>query len=410
MLASDSVHRILLVSNLYEPYVLGGAEKSVGYLAQGLRDLGKEVHVLTLFDRDETEIKDGIHIHRIRQPNVYWYFKEHPRWLKPAWHLLDLHNPIGSQRFLAVVDQIRPDLIHTHNLAGLSTSIWAAAKSRKIPIVHTIRDYYLMCLSSTRFKKGKTCQKPCGSCKVASWVRLEASKNVDGVIGISQHVLNLHMAAGGFSRAMGMEVIPNAYLATHSSKEVSGYNSSGKIRLGYMGEISSVKGVAQLLEAMHHIPNSSHHLDLAGRIGPEAESWFHPSNLDRHVEYLGVVSHDELLPKTDVLVVPSLWEEPLGRVAIEAACWKVPVLVTPRGGLGEIVKEKSLGWTLPDSDSGLDWVDMIQSIKRSDIDDFRQTLIGKETQFMPTRIAARHLDFYERIISTRKSAGGSEKG
>ena len=178
----------------------------------------------------------------------------------------------------------------------------------------------------------------------------------------------------------------------------------------FLTPFDEMERVAQLLEAMHHIPNSSHHLDLAGRVGLEAESWFHPIDLDKHVQYLGVVSHDELLPKTDMLVVPSLWEEPLGRVAIEAACWKVPVLVTPRGGLGEIVKEKSLGWTLPDSDSGLDWVDTIQSIKRSDIDDFKQSLIGKDTQFLPTRIAARHLDFYERIMSTCKSAGGSEKG
>ena len=56
----------------------------------------------------------------------------------------------------------------------------------------------------------------------------------------------------------------------------------------------------------------------------------------------------EFLPTLDVLVVPSLWEEPLGWVVLEALSHGTPVIVTPHGGMPEVVRDGIDGIVLPD--------------------------------------------------------------
>jgi glycosyltransferase involved in cell wall biosynthesis len=46
----------------------------------------------------------------------------------------------------------------------------------------------------------------------------------------------------------------------------------------------------------------------------------------------------------DVLVVPSLWDEPAGMVISEAMHHGVPALASDRGGLGEIGREHQLAY------------------------------------------------------------------
>jgi glycosyltransferase involved in cell wall biosynthesis len=51
----------------------------------------------------------------------------------------------------------------------------------------------------------------------------------------------------------------------------------------------------------------------------------------------------QFLESIDVLVVPSLWAEPLGMVAIEALAHHVPVIANKSGGLQETILERVNG-------------------------------------------------------------------
>ena len=50
------------------------------------------------------------------------------------------------------------------------------------------------------------------------------------------------------------------------------------------------------------------------------------------------------------LVVPSLWAEPLGLVALEAIVRGVPVIASASGGLGEVVEHGISGLLFPNGD------------------------------------------------------------
>jgi glycosyltransferase involved in cell wall biosynthesis len=61
------------------------------------------------------------------------------------------------------------------------------------------------------------------------------------------------------------------------------------------------------------------------------------------VELPGRLLPRELLAPSRIVLVPSQWPEPFGRIAVEALANRVPVLASRAGGLGEIVGDGSMG-------------------------------------------------------------------
>ncbi|MDB5076021.1 MAG: hypothetical protein JWO42_2200 [Chloroflexi bacterium] len=73
-------------------------------------------------------------------------------------------------------------------------------------------------------------------------------------------------------------------------------------------------------------------------------------DLAGHVHMVGEIQcPTELYSAADLLVVPS-WEEPFGRVVIEAMAASCPVLATNAGGIPEIVTHGVDGWLVPPRD------------------------------------------------------------
>ncbi len=107
-------------------------------------------------------------------------------------------------------------------------------------------------------------------------------------------------------------------------------------------------GLQQLIEAMslirQRVPEALLMVAGSGALRPELEAQVKELQLDQNVRFLGFVP-EELLPSiyraTDVSVVPTLALEGFGLVAAESLAAGTPALVTPVGGLPEIVRELS---------------------------------------------------------------------
>lgn len=50
-----------------------------------------------------------------------------------------------DQRFAALCDRLRPDVVHIGHLNHLSTSLVLEAARREIPVVYTLHDYWIIC-------------------------------------------------------------------------------------------------------------------------------------------------------------------------------------------------------------------------------------------------------------------------
>ena len=331
--------RILIFNELYYPNKCGGAEISTQLLAEGLVKLGHEVHVCTSTDTEKKILINGVNVHFIKQANIYWsYIHDRiPAYKKIFWHLLDSHNLLNKRRINKVIENINPDIIHTNVISGFSCIIWECANRHNIPIVHTLRDYYLMCVRATMFHKNINCIHQCLFCRTTSMLKKKMSKHVNAIVGISSFILNKHIKNGYFSNTKIQRTIPNAVgeINTLNIK-----NQRKKI-IGYLGRISPSKGIELLIQSFLSINHEEYTLHIAGDGNPNYHNYLKDKYISTSIKFVGRVDSNIFLKEISLLVVPSLWHEPFGRVVIEAQAANCPVFVSNRGGMPELINENN---------------------------------------------------------------------
>lgn len=136
-------------------------------------------------------------------------------------------------------------------------------------------------------------------------------------------------------------VIRNPYDA-NTFHEIPGVRRNKE--LVFVGRFVSDKGLQILLHALEHLGRSSLRpcLTVVGE-GPEEVSWrclIEELDLSTQVKFVGVKMGKELaevLNAHKVLVVPSLWNEPFGVVALEGMACGCLVVGSEGGGLKEAI-------------------------------------------------------------------------
>lgn len=335
--------KILLLNALYHPRELGGAERSTRLLAEGLHDRGHDVTVACLGPEEETERWEvnGVQVRGLPLHNVYWLYddEEHPI-LKPFAHVLNTYNPLMKREVGKVLEEVKPDVVHTHTLSGFSPAIWKTTKEHEISLVHTLREYSLLCPRNMR-KRGHTCDTICWTCRPCAAPRRRLSNHVDAVAGVSRFTLDRHLDMGYFEDSK-KEVVYNAYDPPNEVTPPSKIYS-GEPRLGYLGGLNKRKGFGWLLKTLYEA-EETWDLYIGGRTGSDYVRRLREKYETEHTHFLGYVDPASFFERIDILVVPSLWPEPFGRIVIEAYAHGVPVMAASRGGLREIVIDGKTGW------------------------------------------------------------------
>jgi glycosyltransferase involved in cell wall biosynthesis len=98
------------------------------------------------------------------------------------------------------------------------------------------------------------------------------------------------------------------------------------------------KGADIFYALCHAFPNER--FLLLGRVDPSLRERFAACPNLTIIPRLDTV---DFLRRTRILVVPSQWEEPFGRAAVEAMAFGIPILASVCGGLAEIVGTSALG-------------------------------------------------------------------
>jgi glycosyltransferase involved in cell wall biosynthesis len=68
------------------------------------------------------------------------------------------------------------------------------------------------------------------------------------------------------------------------------------------------------------------------------------------VTFLGWMQPSQAYPLFDVLVVPSRWKEPFGRIVVEALAYGIPVICARSGGIAESIQDQLTGYTFESGD------------------------------------------------------------
>jgi len=396
---------VLMINTLYPPILYGGAERSIALLARGLVELGHTPTVLSIGGNNTTNISsiDGINSIVVPLTNLYnpWLDREErSRVGKTLWHTIDTFNPWMVARVRETLRSIRPDIVHTNNLSGFSPLVWRAVEQEGVPIVHTLRDYWLVCPKTTMFRSGGNCSKICLDCRLLNDVRRRFSRAPRGLAGVSRFIIDKHRDAGYFPRASVIRPIINSIDYPARSTPRPEPEPNRPVRFGFIGTLHPTKGIETVIESLARLPTDRWTLLVAGRGAPDYMDRLQAKSALLPVEFVGFVSPDAFYENIDVVTVPSVWHDPLPRVILEAFSRAIPVVASRRGGIPEIVADRVNG-LLYEPDSPQELTDALRLLieERHLIPRLGQAGRTAVADRSGTRVAGEYAEFYRAVLT-----------
>ena len=242
-----------------------------------------------------------------------------------------------------LVAELRPDVVHLHNVMNPVALEWAAARPRT---VLTVQDHRYFCPTRGKWTlEGEPCRRAmsrevCASC-------FEDQPYFGEVLGLTERRLAAarRLQVSVLSRYMREELVAVGVPAeaihvvppfVHDLDAQA--RADGPACVLFVGRLAEAKGVRDAVKAWRRsgveLP-----LVLAGT-GPlraelEAEA---AKAKGPPLEVLGWVERDRLsalYARAGAVVFPSRWQEPFGIVGLEALSFGVPVVAWESGGVGE---------------------------------------------------------------------------
>jgi glycosyltransferase involved in cell wall biosynthesis len=128
--------------------------------------------------------------------------------------------------------------------------------------------------------------------------------------------------------------------------------AADQIVVSFIGQIRDIKGIADFVSMAMQIPDKKVRFLIAGQCRDKAtlgdayteEELRHLISSEPRIQYCGYVERvEDIYRTTNILVVPSRWEEPFGLICIEAAAAGLPVIATRAGGLPEVIVDGITG-------------------------------------------------------------------
>jgi len=236
---------------------------------------------------------------------------------------------IAAKEFL----DTKPDLIIANHINLMALVAWRLANRFDVPyrIISYGTDTQLL-LKDRRY------------CHIFG----TAARCAERILSISGFVAQeIQSTVGGSVEVLGGGVDLDLFYPSPSIPKV-------KNRLVFFGRLVTEKGLWTLLEAFS-LQKSAAKLELIGE-GPlrgELKTFLSGSPLRKRVKLTGYVAPERLrdiLVRSGLAIVPSIWQEPLGLVVLEAMACGLPVVASSVGGILEMVSDGVNGLLVPPGD------------------------------------------------------------
>lgn len=357
--SSESLH-LMVVNNIYPPFVAGGAERIVTYLCEGMARRGHRVTVVTTCGPEmepyPTEIRNGVEVIRFFPPNLYWSFTRPagPAARKWLWHIRDAWNMAAGRRLRDILIRNCPSILHSHVIDGFSAAIWARARAANVPVLHTAHDYHLLCPRAFLLTdEWRLCTRPRAHCLLYRRWHMQTTRHIALFASPSRFLLDLHQRAG--AQADSYAVVPNGIPLPADGPRVRRHRSpESRTRFLLLCRLTIEKGVLVVLDALARLPQDLPiEVAIAGK-GPLEEQVRAAAATDRRIHFLGYIDGEAktaALERAGYLLLPSLWYENAPVAIIEAAAYGLGVIASDIGAIPEFVEPNQTGLLFPPGDA-----------------------------------------------------------
>jgi len=327
---TDRPRRILVFTNLLPPQEMGGFGRSVWELCDGLIRRGHEVSILTA---DVPELAQAPYPGYERvEKHVERSLQLFGNWDNGA--AVTSYDSEGIRRIalanveviLKAVKHFKPDVCMAGNLDFVSGAMLEPILSKKIPIVHRLGNEVPGYPVEMTPKSGLYCIAGC-----SNWVNKQLQKS-------GYHAAHFACLPPGSPLHEYFRLVPPR---------------TDRLRICYAGLMMGYKGPHLILEALKllkklQIPFTC---EFAGdfknsQYAAQFKHLVRQGDLSGSVRLLGFCNRDQLAAmyaRSNVLVMPSIFEEPFGKVQIEAQAAGLAVVRTPVGGFEDILEDEVNG-------------------------------------------------------------------
>jgi len=278
--------------------------------------------------------------------------------------------PLWREKLRERIARTKPDVIHIHHAIGFGLSLLEEVASHDIPVVLTLSDYWLLCPGIVRHCQGhiERCARECcddvrlvrSSQTLAHAYLLARRRRVRRFVNrvrpmlaaISESTRIVFEEAGFksdrlFTHTWGIDI--ESLRGPFPSATASGKRP----RVAYIGSVRPHKGCHILAAAFRRVADrASLHFYGGGDEGYIRQLREQCNGLD--AQFYGRFDHAEvgrILHQSDLVVVPSVWEETYCLVAQEAMAARKPVIASNVGGMADRIVHGVNGFLVPPGDA-----------------------------------------------------------
>ena len=361
--------RVGLVVHGHPPELVGGTERLVAALGQSLVASGETVEVFSgsidwkperAVVRDESGPVPVVRFHR---SDLFF-----ERWDK-------LENPHVEQAFADWLNAFKPDIVHVHHWARLTTTLVRTASSCGIPVVLSLHDLFASCPRYHRVREeGEFCAVPpsveaclhCaprwkfqGDAEVGASLEMFVEDLRQEVTAASALVAPTEGHGKRIMKWLGIDkpihAIPPAgsTLSQPATLPLADRVASAidPMRVGFFGHLHPLKGIEVLLDAQAALSDPD---CVELHVWGEAPDDKMTAEVRSHAGGRKVVWHGAYQPEDlagapiDVAVLPTLCAESYSFTLDEAASLEVPIVATDLGALADRATERMTLFTRGD--------------------------------------------------------------
>lgn len=357
--------KILAISNLYPPNVVGGYEILCFEVMQALAAKGHEITVLTSTYGDRQEDYPGQQVRRsltllATNGNIYQPFtaSAEERAAMNRQNTALLHQTIAEQE---------PDLIFVWNLYFYDLSLLEALERSGRRLVYLLTDNWLISFYNATFIADYFTREVYGTAKGLPALLRRLKRTFSGPSVQAPAFSGAAIFASRFMQQLYEDagcVFPQSTIIHHGvtaplaapvpAADRSSLLQPQKLRLLFAGRVVEIKGVHTAIEALPRIIKALPHLQIHLAIVGDTQDQPYLERLHRLIGQLQldqVVSFAPPVPETelyrlfqehDLYLFPSLYE-PFSLTLIHALQAGIPTVASAVGGNPEIVLHRQTG-------------------------------------------------------------------
>ncbi len=268
---------------------------------------------------------------------------------------LEARSAIGK-----LIDDVRPDIVHAHNVYHhLTPSIFGAVQKKGVPMVMTVHDLKIGCPSKLMLAPDGVCER-CKGGKTWNAVQQRCQKDSLALSAVVALETTLHRSLGSYNKNVDLFILPSHF---HRNKLVEWGLPEAKTRylpnavdvtemvadftpgkrFVFVGRLSEEKGLLTFVQA---VADSGVAATIVGTGPQEEELRALVERTGADVEFAGYQTGDalfDIVRGARALVLPSECYENAPVVLLEAYGVGTPVLGSDLGGIPELIEEGETG-------------------------------------------------------------------